>query len=145
MALENNKYCFPFEGKLWVSELPREETLRQITTQRAWDAANARYERWGIAIAIGATAGVIITFAISVWAGMPPALNLFLLPIGFAVGAVLGARVNKVVRAQALQNSPLPDRPTIARMIRVPRSVAAKTPEDATAREIIELIEPQRR
>jgi len=145
MALDNNPYCFHFEGKLWVSELPRDEMLRQITDQRAWDVANAKYERWGIAIAIGAAVGVIATFAFGASAGLPPVINLFILPVGFAVGAVLGAAVNKRVRAVTLQNSPLPDRPVIARMVRVPRSVAARAPENATGREILALIEPKKR
>lgn len=144
MALDDNPYCFRFEGKLWVSELPREEMLRQITNQRAWDAANARYERWGIAIALGAVAGVLLTVGLGMLAGLPPVVNLFILPVGFGVGAVLGAVVNKRVRASALQNSPLPDRPTIAPMTRVPRSLAAKAPEDATARQILDWISPKK-
>jgi hypothetical protein len=65
-------------------------------------------------------------------------VNLFLLPLGFAVGAVLGAVVNKRVRAAALQNSPLPPRPVIAAMVRIPPEVIKRAPEDATAKELLD-------
>jgi hypothetical protein len=138
MGLDDNPHVFRHEGRLWVSELPREEALRQVNDQRAWDAANARHERWGLAIAIGAAAGVLVTYGLGTLAGLPPVINLFVLPIGFAVGAVLGAVVNKRVRAVALHNSPLPARPVIAAMVRIPPEVVKKAPPDSTARQLID-------
>jgi hypothetical protein len=144
MSLDNNPYCFTFEGRLWVSELPRDEMLRQITEQRAWDAANAKHERWGLAISIGAVIGVVMTLAFVSSVGSPPLANLFLLPIGFGVGAVLGASANKRIRQNTLHNSPLPERPTTERMTRVPRSLAARAPEQSSAREILDWIGPRK-
>jgi hypothetical protein len=136
--LDDNPWVFRHEGRLWVSELPRDEMLRQLTDQRAWDAANARHERWGLAIATGAAAGVLAFFGLGSLAGLPPVINLFVLPVGYAVGAVLGAVVNKRVRAVALQNSPLPARPVIAAMVRIPPEVLKKAPADSTARQLID-------
>jgi len=138
MALDDHPNVFSFEGKLWVSDLPREEARAQLANQRAWDAANLRYERWGLAIGIGAVAGVFVTLGLGTLAGQPAAVNLFILPIGFAVGAVLGAVINKRVRARALENSPLPPRPMIAPIIRVPPEVAKCAPHDATAPQLID-------
>jgi hypothetical protein len=138
MALDDHPNVFSFEGKLWVSELPRDEARAQLHDQRAWDAANLRYERWGLAIALGAAAGVLVTLGLGTLAGQPPAVNLFILPIGFAVGAVLGAVVNKRVRARALENSPLPPRPVIAAIVRVPPEVVKRAPDDSTAAQLID-------
>lgn len=138
MALDDNPHVFRHEGRLWVSELPREEMQRQLNDQRAWDVANARHERWGLAIAIGAALGVVISFGLGYFAGLPPVLNLFLLPVGFAVGAVLGAVVNKRVRATELANSPLPSRPVIATMVRIPPEVIKRAPDDSTAKQLID-------
>jgi hypothetical protein len=138
MALVDHPNVFSFEGRLWVSELPRDDARAQLANQRAWDAANLRYERWGLAIAIGAVAGVLVTFGLGTLAGQPPAVNLFILPIGFAVGAVLGAVINKRIRARALENSPLPPRPVIADLVRIPPEVAKRAPGDATAAQLIE-------
>ena len=138
MGLDENPNVFRHEGRLWVSELPREEMLRQVNDQRAWDAANARHERWGLAIAIGAAVGVLVFYGLGSLAGLPPVVNLFVLPLGFAVGAVLGAVVNKRVRAMSLQNSPLPARPVIAAMVRIPPEVVKKAPADSTARQLID-------
>ncbi|CAN5374932.1 hypothetical protein BH11ACT4_BH11ACT4_05350 [soil metagenome] len=138
MALDDNPYVFRHGGKLWVSELPREEMLRQLADQSAWDAANARHERWGLAIAIGAAAGVLVFYLLGSAAGLPPVVNLFVLPVGFAVGAVLGAVVNRRVRAVALQNSPLPPRPAIAAMVRIPPEVIKRAPEDSTAKQLVD-------
>ncbi len=136
--LDENPWVFRHDGRLWVSELPREEMLRQVNDQRAWDVANARHERWGLAIAIGAAAGVLVFFSLGSLGGLPPVANLFVLPVGFAVGAVLGAVVNKRVRAVSLQNSPLPTRPVIAAMVRIPPEVLKKAPADSTARQLID-------
>ena len=136
--LDENPWVFRHDGRLWVSELPREEMLRQVNDQRAWDVANARHERWGFAIAIGAAAGVLVFFSLGSLGGLPPVANLFVLPVGFAVGAVLGAVVNKRVRAVALQNWRLPTRPVIAAMVRIPPEVLKKAPADSTARQLID-------
>ena len=138
MTLDEHPHVFRYEGRLWISELPRDEMQRQLADQRAWDAANARHERWGLAIAIGAAAGVVITYGLGYFAGLPPVVNLFLLPLGFAVGAVLGAVINKRVRASELANSPLPARPTIAAMVRIPPEVIKRAPADATAKQLVE-------
>lgn len=138
MALDDNPHVFRHEGKLWVSELPRDEAQRQLADQRAWDAANAKHERWGLAIAIGAAVGVLVFYGLGSLAGAPPVVNLFVLPVGFAVGAVLGAVVNKRVRAVALQNSPLPARPVVATMVRIPPEVVKRAPEDSTATQLID-------
>lgn len=138
MGLEDNPHVFRHEGRLWVSELPREEMQRQLADQRAWDAANARHERWGLAIAIGAAAGVLVFYGLGSLAGLPPVVNLFLLPVGFGVGAVLGAVVNKRVRAAALQNSPLPPRPVIASLVRIPPEVIKRAPADSTAKQLVD-------
>lgn len=138
MALDDNPHVFRHEGKLWVSELPRDEMLRQLNDQKAWDVANARHERWGLAIAIGAAAGVLVFYLLGSLAGLPPVVNLFVLPVGFAVGAVLGAVVNKRVRAVALQNSPLPARPVISAMVRIPPEVIKRAPDDSTAKQLVD-------
>jgi hypothetical protein len=80
---------------------------------------------------------VLVTLGLGTLAGQPPAVNLFVLPIGFAVGAVLGAVINKRVRARALENSPLPPRPVIAAIVRVPVEVAKRASDDATAAQLI--------
>lgn len=138
MALDDHPNVFSFEGRLWVSELPRDQARAQLQDQRAWDSANLRYERWGLAIALGAAAGVLVTLGLGTLAGQPPAVNLFILPIGFAVGAVLGAVINKRVRARALENSPLPPRPVITAIVRVPLEVAKRAPGDSTASQLID-------
>ncbi len=138
MALDDNPYVFRHQGKLWVSELPREEMQRRLADQAAWDVANARHERWGLAITIGAAMGVLISYALGAFVGLPPVVNLFVLPVGFAVGAVLGAVVNKRVRAVALQNSPLPPRPVIGAMVRIPPEVLKRAPADSTAKQLVD-------
>jgi len=138
MALDDNPWVFRHEGKLWVSELPREQMQGQLNDQRAWDAANARHERWGFAIAIGAAAGVLVFFGLGSFAGLPAVVNLFVLPVGFGIGAVLGAVVNKRVRAVALQNSPLPVRPVIAAMVRIPPEVIKHAPHDSTGTQLMD-------
>lgn len=138
MALDEHPNVFRHEGRLWVSELPKAEMQRQLADQRAWDVANARHERWGLAIAIGAAAGVVVSFALSYFAGLPPVVDLFILPVGFGIGAVLGAVVNKRVRATELANSPLPQRPTIAAMVRIPPEVIKRAPSDVSAKQLVE-------
>ncbi len=143
-VLDDHPYCLRFDGKLWVSELPREELAAQLVAQRAWDAEHDRINRWWLALGIGAAVGVAATFALGSWAGAPPAINLFTLPAGFAVGAVLGARINEYLRPQRSADAELPPRPTVAHMTKVPRRVAATASPSATARELIDLSSPRR-
>lgn len=137
MALDDNPWVFRFEGKLWVSESPREVALDRVRAQRAWDARNAKLQRWWVAIAVGAAVGVAATLALGAVTGVPPALYLFALPVGFGIGAVLGALVNQRLNPAAAHES-LPPRPTTPLLVRIPPRVAAKAPDDASARELIE-------
>lgn len=137
MALDGNPWVFRFEGKLWVSEAPRERALKALTAQRAWDGQNARLQRWWLAIVIGSALGVAAALALGIATGAPPALYLFALPVGFGVGAVLGALVNKRFTPDA-QHASLPERPTTPVLVRVPPRVAATAPADASAKELIE-------
>lgn len=136
MALDNNPWVFRFEGRLWVSELPREQMFSKVTAQRAWDAANLRREHWGIAITIGAAVGTLATFGFGYLVHFPGIVDLLLAPIGFGIGAVLGAMVNRrFVKPRPEESSPRPDIPI---MTKIPPSVARKSPEDASARELID-------
>ena len=137
MALKNNPHVFPFEGRLWVSEIPPAEMLGQLTEQRAWDATNERRERWGFAIAIGAVAGVLATYGFGYFASIPPVVNLFLLPVGFAVGAVLGSVVNRSRVARMPEKSGTA-RPVTNLATRIPRDVVRAAPDDATAAQLID-------
>jgi hypothetical protein len=137
MALIDHPNVFRFEGKLWVSELPREEALARLTTQRAWDARNARLQRWWVAIVVGAIVGVAGTLALGTLGGLAPAVYLVLLPVGFGIGAVVGALVNKRFFAAEPHHPSMPERPTLE-VYRVPTRVAARLSEGATARQIIE-------
>lgn len=137
--LDDHPNCLRFDGKLWVSELPREELQEQLLAQRRWDDANERANRWWVAIVLGGVVGTAAALGLSVALGAPPILNLFTLPIGFAVGAVVGARINEAIRPSRAADRALGERPRVAPMTKVPRRVAATTPLTATAREIIEL------
>ena len=137
MALDDNPWVFRYEGRLWVSESPRERALSALKAQREWDGQNAKLQRWWVAIAIGAAVGVILTLAGGNAIGLAPALYLFLLPIGFGAGAVLGALVNKRTNPEAAHAS-LPPRPTTPFLVKVPSRVAAKAPADASARDLID-------
>lgn len=137
MSLDENPWVFRFEGKLWVSETPRERAVAELKAQRAWDAQNAKLQRWWVAIAIGAAVGVGATLALGTATGIPPAVYLFALPVGFGIGAVLGALVNRRISPES-QHASLPDRPTVPFLVRVPPRVASKAPADASARDLIE-------
>jgi len=132
--LDNHPNVFRFEGRLWVSELPKDEMRRQLLEQRSWDAATARQERWWIAIAIGAGLGVAATLGIGIATGVAPTAYLLALPLGFGVGAVLGALVNKRIVGDSVPPTP---RPTIATLRRVPKSVERRAPADATAADLL--------
>ncbi|MBX3100016.1 MAG: hypothetical protein KF761_10605 [Salinibacterium sp.] len=137
MALDDNPWVFRYEGKLWVSETGRERAVSELRAQREWDALNAKLQRWWVAIAIGAVVGVVLTLALGTATAVPPVIYLFALPIGFGVGAVLGALVNKRITPESAHVS-LPERPTTPFLVRVPPRVAAKAPADASARDLIE-------
>jgi hypothetical protein len=143
-VLDDHPNCVRFDGKLWVSELPREELAAQLRAQREWDAAQERANRWWLALGLGGLLGVAVALGVFTALGAPPVLNLFTLPIGFAIGAVLGARVNEWLRPRRAADAALPARPQVAPMTRVPRRVAENTPLTATAREVIELSSPKR-
>ncbi len=134
-----------FDGKLWVSELESEQLLPQLTAQRAWDDANDKANRWWLALGIGGIAGVAAALWLSTIFGAPPLLNLFTLPIGFAVGAVSGAQVNEKLRPTRAADQALGVRPQAALMVRLPRHVARSAPATFTARELIELSTPKDR
>lgn len=146
MALDDSPWVFRFDNKWFVSELPGDQALAQLTAQQAWDAANGKVNRWGLAIGIGAAVGTVATFLGGSFLGAPPVLNLFLLPIGFAVGAVIGARVNEFLRQSRPADAALPDRPKAVAVTRVPRRVMMHAEPDLSAKEIIQLsTAPKRR
>lgn len=135
MSLDNSRWCFRFEGSLWVSELSHDEARQQLVEQRAWDATHLRTRHWGGAIGIGAVLGTTVILGIGIAAGSPPTNYLLGLPIGFAIGAVLGAVVNKRIIGPELTTAT--PRPTIVALTRVPAGVSRKAPEDASASAII--------
>lgn len=138
MALDNHPHVFRFEGHTWVSLANRDDALAQLRTQRAWDATNAKLQRWWIAITIGAVAGVVITLALGTAARLDPTVYLLSLPFGFGVGAIVGALINKRFAAPEVHHASLPARPTTVALTKVPPRVAHQAPPDATAQEIIE-------
>ncbi|EAR25401.1 hypothetical protein A20C1_04021 [marine actinobacterium PHSC20C1] len=138
MALDNHPNVFRFEGRTWVSEAEGGEALKQLRAQRAWDAENAKLQRWWVALAIGAVAGVAAVLAIGTTAGLDPTLYLLVLPLGFGGGAILAALINKRFNAPDPRHASLPDRPTTVPLTLVPSRVAKAAPEHATATELIE-------
>jgi F0F1-type ATP synthase assembly protein I len=137
MALDNHPNVFRYEGKLWVSELPREQMRAQFVEQRAWDATHVKSERWTVALVIGAILGTGITFLLGEWGGIAPALYLFLLPIGFAFGVILAAVVNRrIVRAVAAP--PQTPRPVLTEVTRIPSAVARKVDDETPVSDLIE-------
>lgn len=138
MALDEHPNVFRFDGRLWVSAQPREEMHARLADQRAWDAAHVKSQRWTWAIALGAAAGCALTLGLGTLVGMPPAIYLVLLPIGFGIGAVLGAVINKrILAAGGTTASPTP-RPVLEELIKVPAAVARKTDETTPVADLIE-------
>lgn len=137
MALDDHPHVFRYEGRSWVSLAPRDEARAQLVEQRRWDAANAKLQRWWIAIAAGAAAGVAATLALGTLAALAPAVYLLLLPVGFGAGAVLGALLNKRFNAPDAQHASLPTRPVTAELTRVPPRVASQAPAGASAGDLI--------
>lgn len=141
---ENHPNVVRFDNKLWVSTLPREDLAAQLTAQKTWDDANARANRWALAIGIGAAAGTAASYFVSTALGAPPAVNLFLLPVGFAIGAVLGGLVNERLRPTRPADAALGPRPAVEPMTRIPRRVAATADPNSTAQELIDLVSSRR-
>jgi hypothetical protein len=137
MSVADNPNVFRYEGRLWISTEPREAARAALVAQRAWDAQNARLQRWWVAIVIGAVVGVAATLALGTLASLGPAVYLLLLPVGFGIGAVGGALVNKRFFAPDPQHASLPARPVTPELVRVPARVAAKAPAGASTAELI--------
>jgi hypothetical protein len=137
MALDSHPNVFRFDGRLWVSELPGSEASAQLAAQRAWDSAHIKSQRWVPALVIGAVLGTAATLALGTWGGIAPALYLVLLPVGFGVGAVLGAVVNKRLLGDRLTDVPPTFRPTTVELTRIPSSVARRTDEHTSADDLI--------
>lgn len=135
--IDDHPNVFRYEGKTWVSELPREQALDQLKAQRAWDARNAKLQRWWVAIAIGAAIGTAGTLLLGTLASLAPGVYLVLLPLGFGAGAVLGALVNKRLNPEA-QHASLPPRPQTTKLTKVPPRVVRGAPSDASVRDLIE-------
>lgn len=144
MALDDSPWVFRYDNKWFVSELPKEQMLAQLQAQRDWDTENARVNHWALAIGIGAAAGTVATFVLTLWLGAPPVLNLFLLPVGFAIGAVAGGRINESLRTKRPEDAQLPPRPKAATITKVPRRVVANGDALLSAKEIIRLSTPDK-
>ncbi len=131
MAVDAHPNVFRFEGRLWVSELPGEEARAELAAQRAWDGAQVKAQRWVVALVIGAT------LAAGTALGLAPAVYLVLLPLGFGVGAVLGAVVNRRILGDRLLVAPETARPTTTELTRVPSAVARRTDENTPVADLI--------
>lgn len=136
---ESHPNVVRFDRKLWVSTLPADQLAAQITAQRAWDDANSRVNRWPWAIGVGAAIGTGVLLVVTTLLGAPPVVNLFLLPVGFAVGAVLGGMVAERLRPTRPADAALGDRPAVLAMTRIPRRVAARADAESSAQELIDL------
>ncbi|MGV8969854.1 MAG: hypothetical protein ACOH1J_05335 [Microbacteriaceae bacterium] len=142
MALENHPHVFQFGGRAWVSALPREQALAQLTAQRAWDVATLRAQRWWVAIAVGSGLGTAVSWWLGNLVNAPAFANIVTLPIGFAIGAVLGAVVNKRLLGDLLTAPVAAERPTVPPLTRVPTRVVRTAEEFSTVQEIIALSRP---
>lgn len=136
---ESHPNVVRFDRRLWVSPLPAEELAAQITAQRAWDDANSRANHWPWAIGIGAVIGTGALYAATTALGAPTVVNLFLLPIGFAIGAVLGGLVSERLRPRREADAALGLRPKVEPMTLIPRRVAARADASSSAQELITL------
>jgi hypothetical protein len=137
MALQQHPYAFRYEGRWWVSETPREVAARRLDAQRDWDRRNARAQRWWVAITIGAVLGVALAFGLGMLVDLAPFVYLVSLPVGFAVGAVVAALVNKRIQGDDPQHVSMPARPTIPALTLVPRGVARRATDDASTADLI--------
>jgi hypothetical protein len=137
MALDQHPYAFRYEGRWWVSETPREEAHRRLDEQRDWDRRNARAQRWWVSITIGAVLGVALAFGLGVLVNLAAFVYLVSLPVGFAVGAVVAAVLNKRIQGPEAEHASMPKRPSIPQLTLVPRGVARRATDDATAADLI--------
>jgi hypothetical protein len=137
MALEQHPYAFRYEGRWWVSETPREEARNRLDAQRDWDRRNARAQRWWVSISIGAVLGVALAFGLGVLVNLAPFVYLVSLPVGFGVGAIVAALINKRIQGDEAQHVSMPKRPSIPPLTLVPRGVARRATDDASAADLI--------
>ena len=137
MALEQHPYAFRYEGRWWVSETPREDARRRLDDQRDWDRRNARAQRWWVSISIGAALGVALAFGLGVLVNLAPFVYLVSLPVGFGVGAVIAALINKRIQGPDAEHASMPKRPSIPPLTLVPRGVARKATDDASTADLI--------
>jgi hypothetical protein len=137
MALDQHPYAFRYEGRWWVSETPREEARNRLDAQRDWDRRNARAQRWWVSITIGATLGVALAFGLGMLVNLPPFVYLISLPVGFGVGAVVAALINKRIQGTDAAHATMPKRPSIPELTLIPRGVVRKATDDASAAELI--------
>ena len=135
--LRDNPWAFRHDGRWWVSEIPREQAHGRLIAQVEWDRRNARLQRWWIAIVIGAVLGTALTLGLSMLLSWPPFVNLIILPVGFGVGAVLGALVNKRFQGEDAAHASMPERPSTPKLTLIPRNVVRKAPDDASAADLI--------
>ncbi len=142
---ESHPNVVRFDRKLWVSPIPSDELAAQITAQRAWDVEKSRVNRWPLAIGLGAAVGTAVIYVVGSLLGAPPVVNLFILPLGFGAGAVLGAVVSERMRPSRPADAALGPRPTTAVMTRLPRHVTAQADPDSTAQELIDLATARKR
>jgi hypothetical protein len=137
MALEQHPYAFRYEGRWWVSETPREEARNRLDAQRDWDRRNARAQRWWVSISIGAALGVALAFGLGVLVNLPAFVYLISLPVGFGVGAIVAALINKRIQGDVAEHASMPKRPGIPPLTLVPRGVARRATDDASAADLI--------
>ena len=137
MALEDHPNVFRFEGRLWVSEDPRETASRDFAAQRKWDAGQLRSQHWTLALALGALAGTAATLGLGTAAGLAPVFYLVLLPLGFGAGAVVGAVVNKRILGPRLTEVPTTPRPETPHLTRIPAAVARHTDENTPLADLV--------
>jgi hypothetical protein len=137
MALEQHPYAFRYEGRWWVSETPRDEARRRLDDQRDWDRRNARAQRWWVSITIGAALGVALAFGLGVLVNLAAFIYLISLPIGFAVGAVVAALINKRIQGTDAEHASMPKRPSIPPLTLIPRGVARRATDDASTADLI--------
>jgi hypothetical protein len=137
MALEQHPFAFRYEGRWWVSETPREEARRRLENQRDWDRRNARAQRWWVSISIGAALGVALAFGLGVLVNLPPFVYLISLPVGFGVGAIVAALINKRIQGEDAAHATMPKRPGIPALTLVPRSVVRRATDDTPTADLI--------
>jgi len=137
MALENHPNVFRFEGRLWVSPEDRETAQAAFAAQRRWDAGQLRSQHWTLALALGAIAGTAATLGLGTLGGLPPVFYLILLPVGFGIGAVIGARVNRRILGSRITDVPTTPRPETPPLTRIPSAVAKRVSDVTPVADLI--------